>query len=125
MTLLFAIGAVTTQSERLVVPTAAKVVFSLALAAFGTAGVFGILTNRPDLYEEVDAAWLRKTLSPVAWNYQNVVLARRRASEARVKSIESFRQRNPRKVDLLTRAIASEVVAVVLVAVGIGILLFA
>jgi hypothetical protein len=87
------------------------------------AGVFGILTNRPDIYEEVDAAWLRKTLSPVAWNYENVALARRRTSDARVKSIESFRHRNP-KVDLLTRAITSEVVAVVLVAIGVVILLF-
>jgi hypothetical protein len=121
---LFAIGAVATEATDFVLPTAAKVVFALALVAFAVAGVFGILTNRPDLYEEVDAAWLRKTLSPVAWNYDNLALARRRTSEARVKSIESFRDRNPHKVNLLTRAIASEVAAVALVAIGVAILLF-
>jgi hypothetical protein len=121
---LFAIGAVATEATDFVLPTAAKVVFALALVAFAVAGVFGILTNRPDLYEEVDAAWLRKTLSPVAWNYDNLALARRRTSEARVKSIESFRDRNPHKVNLLTRAIASEVAAVALVGIGVAILLF-
>ncbi len=124
VTLLFAIGAIATEATDFRLPGHAKVIFSLALVAFAVAGIFGILTNRPDFYEEVDAAWLRKTLSPVAWNYDNIALARRRTSEARVKSIESFRERNPHKVNLLTWAIASEVAAVVLVALGIAILMF-
>lgn len=124
VTLLFAIGAIATEATDFTLPGHAKVIFTLALVAFAVAGIFGILTNRPDFYEEVDAAWLRKTLSPVAWNYDNIALARRRTSEARVKSIESFRERNPQKVNLLTWAIASEVAAVVLVALGIAILMF-
>lgn len=102
MSLLFAIGAVATEATDFTLSGPAKVIFSLALVAFAVAGIFGILTNRPDIYEEVDAAWLRKTLAPVAWNYDNVALARRRTSEARVKSLESFRDRNPH-----TRSISS------------------
>ena len=124
MSLLFAIGAVTTEATAFTLSGPAKVIFSLALVAFAAAGIFGILTNRPDIYEEVDAAWLRKTLAPVAWNYHNVALARRRTSEARVKSLESFRDRNPHKVGLLIKAITSEVVAVGLVALGIAVLMF-
>ena len=124
VTLLFAIGAVATEATDFTLPGPSKVLFGLALVAFAVAGIFGILTNRPDFYEEVDAAWLRKTLSPIAWNYDDVALGKRRASEARVKSIESFRERNPHKVNLLTKAIAAEVAAVVLVAAGIGVLLF-
>jgi hypothetical protein len=105
-------------------PELAKVLFALALVAFAIAGIFGILANRPDYYEEVDTAWLRKTMSPVAWNYNNLALAKRRTSEARVKSIDSFREKNQQKVKLLTRAIGSEVAAVGLVAVGVGVLLF-
>lgn len=124
VSLLFAIGAVATETTDFTLSGPAKVIFSLALVAFAVAGIFGILTNRPDIYEEVDAAWLRKTLAPVAWNYDNVALARRRTSEARVKSLESFRDRNPHKVDLLIKAIASEMVAVGLVALGIAVLMF-
>lgn len=124
VTLLFAIGAVATETTDFTLPGLAKVFFALALVAFAAAGIFGILTNRPNFYEEVDAAWLRKTLSPVAWNYDNLALGKRRASEARVKSIESFREKNPGKANLLTYAIASEVAAVVLIAMGIGVLLF-
>lgn len=124
VTLLFAIGAVATEATDFTLPGPAKVFFALALAAFAAAGIFGILTNRPNFYEEVDADWLRKTLSPVAWNYDNLALGKRRTSEARVKSIESFREKNPDKANLLTYAIASEVAAVVLIAMGIGVLLF-
>jgi hypothetical protein len=124
VTLLFAIGAVATEATDFTLPGLAKVLFALALLAFAVAGIFGILTNRPDYYEEVDTAWMRKTMSPVAWNYNNLPLAKRRTSEARVKSIDSFREKNQEKVKLLTRAIASEVAAVGLVAVGVGVLLF-
>ena len=124
VTLLFAIGAVATKATAFTLPGGVKVIFSLALVAFTIAGILGILTNRPDIYEEVDAAWLRKALAPVAWNYTNVALARRRTSEARVKSLESFRERNPHKVDLLIKAITAEVVAVGLVALGIAVLMF-
>lgn len=124
VTLLFAIGAVAIDSETFELPALARVFFTLALVAFATAGILGILTNRPDLYEEVDVAWLDKTLKPIAWNYDDVALARRRASEARVRSIESFRNRNPRHVSLLTRAITAEVVAVGFVGIGIAIVLF-
>ena len=125
VTLLFAIGAVATEATDFTLPGPSKVFLGLALVAFAVAGIFGILTNRPDFYEEVDVAWLRKTLSPIAWNYDDVALGKRRAAEARVKSIDSFRERNPRKVNLLTAAIGAEVAAVVLVALGIGVLLFA
>lgn len=124
VTLLFAIGAVATGATDFTIPGASKVAFAIALAAFAAAGIFGILTNRPDLYQEVHADWLRKTLSPISWNYDDLALAKRRASEARVKSIESFRERNQVKVDLLTAAISAEVAAVVLVAFGVGVLLF-
>lgn len=124
VTLLFAIGAVATKTTAFELPLASKIVFTVALVAFAAAGVFGILTNKPDFYEEVDDEWLKKTLSPIAWNYKNLALARRRTSEARVKSIKSFREKNPKKVDLLTRAIAAEVGAVSLVALGVAILLF-
>jgi hypothetical protein len=124
VTLLFAIGAVAIEATDFTLPELAKVLFALALVAFAIAGIFGILANRPDYYEEVDTAWLRKAMSPVAWNYNNLALAKRRTSEARVKSIDSFREKNQQKVKLLTRAIGSEVAAVGLVAVGVGALLF-
>ena len=122
VTLLFAIGALATEGDGFQLPGASKVFMILALTGFAAAGIFGILTNKPDYYEEVNAAWLRKTLSPIAWEYKDSALGQRRSAEARISSIESFREKNKKKVKLLIRAIACEVTAVALVALGIVLL---
>jgi hypothetical protein len=101
VTLLFAIGAVAIEATDFTLPELSKVLFAGALAAFAIAGIFGILANRPDYYEEVDTAWLRKTMSPVAWNYNNLALAKRRTSEARVRASTRSAKRISRKSNYL------------------------
>lgn len=123
VTLLFAVGALATEAKGLQLPQDSRVLMILALLFFAGAGILGILTNRPDIYLEVETEWLRKTLNPIAWGYKDVPLGMRRSAEARVRSIESFRERNPKKVKLLVGAIACEVIAVAFVAVGVVLLL--
>lgn len=56
---------------------------------------------------------------PSIWSATDLSLAKRRATEARLESIDSFRKVNQKKVNLLTSAIAAEVSAVGFVAAGI------
>lgn len=119
VTLLFALAALVTEAEGIRLPETSRRLLVAAVVLFVAAGILGIFTNKPLRYAEPGTDWLRKLTVPKVWDYTTAPLAARRAAEARVASIESFRDKNKEKVRLLTAAITAQVIAVSALAVAV------
>lgn len=117
--LLLAIVAVVSRPAELRTQGAPIGLFAAAAILFALSGGLGIWTNKPSNYAEPSAQWLARLLWPAVWQSNNETLARRRIAEARLRSVESFRDVNEKKVAVLTAAIIIEVVAIALVAVAL------
>lgn len=117
-TLLFALAALVTGSEGFKLPSGSRPLLVASIILFALAGTLGIFTNKPLRYAEPATDWLNKLTQPAVWDKTTATLAARRAAEARIASIESFRVKNQTKVNLLTAAIALQVIAVVVLAVA-------
>lgn len=81
--------------------------------------MLGIFTNKPLLYAETSSDWLKKLVLPGVWDGTTAALAARRAAEARISSIASFREKNKQKATLLTAAISLQVMAVTALALAV------
>jgi hypothetical protein len=123
VTLLFGLAALTTKPQGYAVPDGAVFAFILALVAFVTAGVLGIVINQPRKYQEADVAELRRLIAPHFWGADESI-GPMRTAELRVKVLESARTRNRGKARLLFWAAVAQVVAVSLVAIGVAVVLF-
>lgn len=118
-TLLFGLAALVTGSEGFELPATSRQLLVASVVFFALAGILGIFTNKPLLYAEPGTDWLKKVIEPGVWDGTTSVLAARRAAEARVSTIKSFRDKNKQKVRLLTAAITLQVVAVTSLALAV------
>lgn len=122
-TLLFGLAALVTESDSFQLPDSAKTFLIAAVMSFGFAGVLAIFTNKPLRYAEPGRDWLMKLVAPQVWDRTTRALAARRAAEARIQSIVSFRDKNKEKVRLLTAAITLQVIGVAALAVAVLVVL--
>ena len=119
--LLFGFTAIARRSADLEIPSSARLWFYAGLGAFTVAAVFGLLTNRPLGLKAATPEDLRKTLRE-RWSYPEW-MARRRIAATRLKLYEGHRSANATKANTLRIAIACEVVAVLFLGVGVGLVI--
>lgn len=115
VTLLFALAALVTNDDDFVISGSSKFLLAGAATSFSVAAVLAIFIQKPLLYQEPGIRWLRTVTSASVWDTVSATTASRRAAEARVNSIESFRQKNLQKVRLLTAALSFEAAAIAFV----------
>jgi hypothetical protein len=122
VTLLFGLAAVVTARKTFVVPHDARILLAIALGFFVSAAIGGLLANLPWGYAEVDEAALARLVERDLW--QGPILpASRRASEARVEILLSARRANQKKAVAVVAALAGEIVAIAILAAGVGVIL--
>jgi hypothetical protein len=119
VTLLLGFGALVGGDDDLVLPALAEVAVVGGLVGFVAAAVAGLYSNSPVEYDEAEAEDLRTWLQPQLWEAESVA-GELRAAEARVAVLVAARRVNDRKALVLAGAIASEVVAIVLLAVAVA-----
>lgn len=121
ITLLFGFAAIARKSDQFQVPESARPWFYLALGAFVIAAVAGLAGNSPRKYRGSKSAALERLLRE-KWS-DPPRIARRRVAATHVVIYHSYRKVNRFKAFMLTGAIASEVAAVILLAVAIGLVI--
>lgn len=123
VTLLFALAALVTSDETFVLEDCSKLLLAGAAISFSVAAVLAIFIQKPLLYQEPGISWLKTVTGASVWDKVPETTASRRAAEARVNSIASFREKNVVKVRLLTTALSFEAAAIVFV-VGVVVSIF-
>jgi hypothetical protein len=103
-----------------VVDAAPRVLIWLSLAAFVAAAVGGLLVNRPATYEEVSADELARLAESEDFWTGPKALGSRRSAEVQVKVLQAARVVNAMKAETVYWAMFIEVVAIGLLAAGIG-----
>ncbi|MFL5924558.1 MAG: hypothetical protein ACJ743_09985 [Gaiellaceae bacterium] len=121
VTLLFGFAAIARKSSEFQVPDSARLWFYLALGSFVIAAVAGLVGNSPRKYRGAKSAALEHLLRE-KWSDPPRV-ARRRVARTHVVIYHSYRRVNRFKAFVLTAAITSEVVAVLFLAVAIGLVI--
>lgn len=119
VTLLFAVTGLVTSGGGVRIQGASKVLVASAAVAFSLAALLAIFIQKPLLYQEPRVRWLRGLTWPAVWDDVSPSTAARRAAEARVNSIESFRNKNRQKIRLLTAALSCEAVAIAFVVAAV------
>lgn len=121
VSLLFALVAVLTGAEDFELPEDAQPWLFAAAAAFVLAGIGGILTNVPGRYSSPEAASLDKVIeerwSDSPEDAEAEIAATQVEIFARAKAVNSF------KGKILIAAVAAEVLAVLFLAIAIGVIL--
>ncbi len=104
------------------IPIDATTPLLLALGAFSLAAIFGLATNIPRPYEELEISALQRLVEKTWWEAAPSDGARR-VAEARLVALGSARQRNTQKGNLLMTAIALEVLAVAALSTSVRLIL--
>lgn len=124
VSLLFAIAAVVTESNDFVLPSASRAFIVIALMFFIIAAVGGIAANAPLDYRQVSIKDLRRFVGEETWSGP-ADIASRRVVEAKVSILARARELNVLKGKALFAAIISEVIAVIILAIAVGIIMIA
>lgn len=95
-----------------------KVLLVASLVAFFSAAIAGIVLNSPRRYREARIDDLRRLPVPAVWDASHS-LGGRRAAQVRITILQAARDVNASKANWLIAAIASEVIAVALLAGGV------
>jgi tetrahydromethanopterin S-methyltransferase subunit C len=121
VTLLLGLAALITSRSGYTLPDSAKPWIYGSMAAFVLAAVFGVLTNRP--------VWLRaptaKSLFDLArhsWDDDRAT-AEKKIYATRVKMLARYKKTNRKQAKLLSYAVALEMLAILLMAVAVGIII--
>jgi hypothetical protein len=119
--LLFGFATIGRQSSDVEIPSSARIFFYLALGAFALAVVSALVANFPSKLQAAKTAALEAVLRD-NWRDSESV-ARRRIAVTRLKLYGSYRRGNKRKAIGLMVAVAGEVLAVLFLAVAIGLVI--
>jgi hypothetical protein len=103
-----------------VVDGLAKSLIFLALAGFVGAAIGGLLANQPATYQEVSTADLERLVASEEYWAADHGIGSRRAAEVEVAVLVSARAANAKKANLVYLAMAIEVIAIGLLAAGLG-----
>ena len=119
VTIQFALTGLVTSGGTARVEGAPKVLIAAAATAFSLATILAIFIQKPLRYQEPRVRWLRGLTSPPVWDGVSASTAAGRTTEARVNSIESFRDKNRQQVRLLTAALSCEALAIAFVVASV------
>lgn len=119
VSLLFALGAIVTDSPDFSLPLGSRRALIAALVAFVVAGICGVMCNVPRLYPEGASESLYRLTSRETWEARHAI-GSRRAARLNVAILTHAREVNSKKAKWLRRAMVVEVVAVALVGIAIG-----
>jgi hypothetical protein len=122
VTLLFALVALVTKSERYALPLASRLLIAAALVSFLTAAVLAILVIRPREYATIDEQSLYDLANNDAYNAP-ASEGEPKIAEAIIRLIEKSRYGNMKKAQFLIASVIAEVVAVVVLGLAIGVML--
>jgi hypothetical protein len=122
VSLLFALGAVVTDSKGFSVSVASRALLVLALVLFLLAAVAGIIANYPVRYELIALADLKRLVAPEAWDGAPGP-AERRVAEVGVDVLAVARRKNQLKGEALVAGMVAEVGAVTAVAASVAVML--
>lgn len=123
VTLLFGLTALTVKREStFVIPDKAAVFLALALVFFVLAALSALITNLPRSYRGVTVKALREAVK-TEWDVSEAT-ASRRVALTRLTVLASAKAVNNQKGFALIAGIAAEIVAVALVGVAMGIVLW-
>jgi hypothetical protein len=121
ITILFALSALATKAEATFVLTQpALFLLTLATVLFVLAVLVALGTNAPLGYNEVTVDGLRALVQKDMWENPDVPQSERMVAKARADMIISGRHSSNLKAGFLIVAMALEVIAVVVLAVGVG-----
>ena len=122
-TLLFGLTALTVAREATYdIPGTAATFLLFALAFFVLAGICGLVTNLPRGYEATTVEGLRKGVSE-RWG-DDEATASKRVARTRLTVLASAKAVNKQKGYLLVAGMVSEIIAVALVGVAMGFVLW-
>ncbi|MGA2514839.1 MAG: hypothetical protein ABSG37_14695 [Candidatus Limnocylindrales bacterium] len=125
VTLLFGLSALATKNQAYVLPDPARWTLILVVALFLVASVLGLMTNVPLDYFEPTTQGLSSLVEPGAVDWPNDATERAQlAAEARVTIIQSARHNNGVKAAWLLGAMLFEVVALIALAIAVGMVLW-
>ena len=124
VTLLFALTALVARPPDFQLPTLARVFIGGALIAFLAAAVLAIIVIRPRAYNAIDVQSLKEMTEDYAWN-SPLAIGGPRIANALIVVIDGARRANKLKARYLVSAITSEVVAVIILAMAVGVILIA
>lgn len=122
VTLLFALVALVTKSQRYALPLASRYLIGAALVAFLTAAVLAILVIRPREYAVVDGQSLLALANSDAYGAPASV-GEPKIATAIISLIEKGRIGNRKKAHFLIASVTAEVVAVVVLGLAVGVML--
>jgi hypothetical protein len=120
VTLLLGFAALITSKSNYALPSVAMPWLYASVGSFVLAALGGLLTNRPVPYEGVTADALLK-LAQDKWS-DSTPVAERRVFVTRIKFIRRYKATNTTKARLLTAAIGFEVLAILSLAVSVGLI---
>jgi hypothetical protein len=122
-TLLFALTAGLTTASSFKLPGPARFPLMLALCAFATAAVLGLITNIPLRYREPTASGLAKLVDANFWT-ASPEIGQLRVASAQVTTLAVARSANGLKVRLLLGAVFFELLAVIFLTWAIASILY-
>lgn len=111
-TLLFALTAGLTAAATFKLPGPAKLPLVLALCAFATAAVLGLMTSIPLGYQEPTPSGLARLVDANFWTAPTEI-GQLRVASAQVTALAAARSANGLKVRLLVGAISCELLAII------------
>jgi hypothetical protein len=115
VTLLFGLAALVTKTTSFILGPPANYVLAASCFLFLVAAGFGLAANWPRNYTAPTVDSLREYLDEQWWNHRRP-MAERSIAESQLEDLATARRFNRTKANLLTVALALEVVAVVVVA---------
>jgi hypothetical protein len=122
-TLLFALTASLTAVPKFRLPGDARLPLLLALLAFVTAALFGLVTNVPLRYREPTPQGLAKLVDTVYWRGPKQT-GELRVAGAQVAVIAAARSANNLKVNLLLTAISAELLSVIFLSWAVAVIIY-
>jgi len=118
VTLVFGFTAAVNGSAALRLPDSARLELFVALFLLLAAVVVAVIVGFPVTYLEVEKEGLEKLIDEAEWTNPEVIEARRRTAQAATGIIINARKANGVKANLLTGALALEVLGIVTLALG-------
>lgn len=118
VSLLFGFAALVESATSLRLSAPTKVLLIASMILFISAVILGVFVNRPRDYEDVPAGALKTLVKE--WTDRDPIEASREVADVLVRIIAAARKSNDKKSELLSRAIALEVFAVV--ALGLSVM---
>ena len=122
VTILFGLTAISKRESTFVIPNAAAALLVAALAFFVLAALSAIITNLPRSYEGVQVNPLRDAVRN-RWE-DSETTASKMVALTRLKVLASAKEKNEQKGVALIVAMSLEIIAVVLVGIAMGFVLW-